>query len=134
MPQCLIIRPGEYTKHFVGSEESHSFHYPTQVLSALAEAAARTGKQLVSHIVRIEVRDTEDHLHMHAGMTIVLVTAGHGIFRDETGEYAVSTGDRIVVPPMTPHLSIAAPYTVMIEDGIYTSTDDDPQLSISVPG
>ncbi|MDB5245284.1 MAG: hypothetical protein JWN90_389 [Parcubacteria group bacterium] len=134
MSRCLIIRPSDYTSHFVGSEQSHSFHYPAQDLTGLVAAAAKAGKRLMNHVVRIEVRDTEDDLHMHAGMTNVLITAGHGVFRDNTGEYPVSTGDRIIVPPMTAHLSIAARHTVMVEDGIYTGFETDSQLSIRVSG
>lgn len=134
MSRCLIIRPDDYIRHAVGDERSHSFQYEPQDLTALIKLAAEAGEPLVTHIVRIEVRDTDgDHLvHMHAGMTNVLITAGHGFFRDETGAYPVSAGDRIIVPPMTPHLSVAAKDTVMIEDGVYISIASDPQKIVHI--
>lgn len=132
MKNCLIIRARDFVSHLVGDEDSGCFYFPFQGLDALTASVTGAGKQFGAHPARIEVRDKETALHAHAGMTIALITAGSGVFRDASGECEVRTGDWIIVPPLTPHLSIADAGTVMIEHIVYLGAEDDMQASISV--
>jgi hypothetical protein len=127
MGKCIIIRPDGYVHHYVGNEKSSCFQYPPIPLAEFAAVLAAQSDEFTAHQVHIEVTSTEVDLHRHAGWTTVLITAGRGIFRDEAGDHPVFTGDRVIIPPNTLHLSIAAPHTIMIEDGIYFGGRNDRQ-------
>jgi mannose-6-phosphate isomerase-like protein (cupin superfamily) len=124
----LVISPTDHTEHHhVGSERSSCFYYPTWNLSLLPSGnnVVRPG--------RIEVSDTEAELHQHAGVTIVFIASGSGVFKStDSGNEKVRAGDMIIIPPMSPHLSVADKGTTMIEWIVYLGEQDDIQKSLPV--
>ena len=132
---CIVIRPGGHAHHHLGDESSSCFYNEAFDLSSQASALATAGEKFVAWTGRIEVKDDDSTgLHQHPGTTIALITAGSGIFKMvEDGEIVdvrVNHGDLIIVPPNTPHLSIADPDTTMIEHITYLGAESDRQTSI----
>jgi homogentisate 1,2-dioxygenase len=126
---CHVYGPGDHVAHHTGSEESSCFYFAPFALDDMAAEMKAAGKSLTVRMARIEVQDKDDILHQHDGLTLVEITAGFGMFKTLEGDIQVRTGDKIVVPPHTPHLSIAAPGTVMHEQVVYIGAHDDRQAS-----
>ena len=125
--RCTIIKPHEYIHRYIGNEKSSCFQFPPIPLGRFALSLADQGDELTAHQVHIEVTCTEIDLHCHAGWTNVLITAGRGRLLEKDGDHRLYTGDRIIIPPNTMHLSIADLCTIMIEDGIYVGGRKDRQ-------
>ncbi len=128
--ECFVLQSTEYLHHHVGTEKSECFYFQAM---GLARVARKYGTRFVGRAARIEVSDTEDALHQHAGATIVFITSGEGFFKMKGGPHKVGEGDIIYVPPMTPHLSIAKKGTRMIELVVYLGDIEDMQISLPVP-
>lgn len=129
---CEIYGPNDYSEHHVGSEDSSCFYFAPFNLSPLVESLKAAGAGIACRAARIEVTDKLDALHAHEGLTVVFIAAGSGIFKTKEGDIAVRAGDWVVVPPNTPHLSIADPHTVMPEMLVYIGAANDRQASVSV--
>jgi mannose-6-phosphate isomerase-like protein (cupin superfamily) len=119
---CKVLRPPDFDQQYVGKEGSSCFYYkPFDILGRYVR------------FCRIEVKDKKAPLHKHEGATLVLVTAGSGIFKKESGRSVrVRQGDMIYVPPNTAHLSIADKNTTMIEHVVYIGDEGDRQKSVPV--
>ena len=127
MSKCVVIRPNDFVRHHVGEERSSCFYFEPFALDAMVMAH---GRSLTAHPARIEVSDQDAPLHKHAGVTIAFITAGQGVFRSPDGAVRVGTNDIIIVPPFTPHLSVADTGTTMIEHVVYLGAYSDNQGSI----
>ena len=126
MKKVEIIDAGSHQHHQKVADAS-CFYFSFAELMGLSQEFSANAKELVALPGRIEVSDKVGPLHYHNGVTIVFITAGYGCIKTEILESPVRTGDIVIVPAKTKHLSVAAPGTTMIEHIVFIGTKGDLQ-------
>lgn len=124
----IILKADEFEVHDQIADAS-CFYFPSIEIGDLAEELSNRNSPFVARPGRIEVTDKDGPLHYHEGATIVFITSGYGTIRFAEGSTEVRTGDIVLLPPRTQHLSIAASGTTMIEHIVFLGEEGDLQAT-----
>jgi len=126
------LEPLRYSKPFddsirVFASSGFSHHRQAADANCFYFDPIEVAVKLVARPGRIEVSDKDGPLHYHDGATIIFITSGSGMIKTETGDIPVKTGDIILIPPLTKHLSVATHGTELFEEIVYISNVNDIQ-------